>query len=192
MWFAFSLLITKKYYENIVLALTILLITSFGALAQTDKAETYVGIQYQQADFDVKKPDFRLDSSKSTLGVNASITNYETKNIGLTAEGTANWKTGSQSIQHYSLMGGITLKSRKYQTVQPFVRGLVGVSLIKADNERFSTDSRTSTDVMYAVGAGIDVGKERVKWRLVQADYVQTKFFNQSQNTLRIGSGIIF
>jgi hypothetical protein len=71
-----------------------------------------------------------FDFSSTVHGVNGSATWYvsdssESLPIGVTAEGAGNFKDGQSLV---SAMAGLTLKARQFQTFQPFLHGLAGVT----------------------------------------------------------------
>jgi hypothetical protein len=68
---------------------------------------------------------------------------------------------------------------------RPFAHALVGVSRISVDG--FGSDTSFGS----AYGGGIDYRlKGPIHWRL-QGDYLQTRFFSQTQNDFRFSTGIV-
>jgi len=70
--------------------------------------------------------------------------------------------------------------------VSPFAHVLIG-------GAHFSAGGASDTSFSTAIGAGIDtkiVGG--VYWRIIQGDYVMTRFFNSRQDNGRLSTGIVF
>jgi hypothetical protein len=140
----------------------------------TPNSEFYVGYQLVNSDVSVRD---------SAHGFNVSGTSYfkPTSPAGLTAEVGANFKN-DESLA--TAMGGLTLKARN-NTVQPFVRGLLGVSRSSVGNAEYGFS--------FVAGGGLDVKVgDTVSLRLVQADYLQTRLFGARQDNFRLGAGIVF
>lgn len=155
----------------------------------TKAQEVYVGAQYQSTDVDTPSRVFSVDNRVNTYGVNSSITKYFAGDLGVTGEIAG---TTSDSVKNYSAMGGLTLKSHTYGALQPFVHVLAGFSgeRVRVNPLRTYTDSASPA---FVLGGGLDYNTgKRVNVRLIQVDYLQTRFFNQTQNTLRLGTGLVF
>jgi hypothetical protein len=72
---------------------------------------------------------------------------------------------------------------------RPFVHALIGAGHI---NENASGLSNSNTSFADALGGGIDYHLiPLISWR-IQADALQTRFFNATQNNIRISTGIVF
>lgn len=173
---------------------------AFGASAQTTEVKTvegYVGVQAVRVNPDIRQPNYRFDRTTDTLGVNASVTRYfDNSPVGFTAEVGANFDNDETDSSLVTGMVGLTAKARRDKTVQPFVRGLVGVGRIRSNNEQLNPATffdRADTGLAFATGAGLDLqlGK-RVGLRLVQVDYLQTRTFGEPVNNVRFGAGITF
>jgi Outer membrane protein beta-barrel domain len=87
---------------------------------------------------------------------------------------------------------------RKSERIQPFFHALFGAARIKFDNDAISGDI-TDTGFAFALGGGVDVKTfgSKLAVRLVQADYVRTKFDllgtgdSNSSNNFRISTGLV-
>lgn len=175
----------KKFALTMILTLVSLFVFASPASAQgtvTPNSEWYVGYQFTNSN----AQNFKF--ADSAHGVNASATWYisdesEQLPIGLTAEGAGNFKNGESLV---TVMGGLIYKSRlASERFQPFVRGLAGAA-------RTSTGA-SDVGFSFAVGGGLDVkAGSTVSLRLLQADYLQTHLFNQTQHSIRLGAGIVF
>jgi hypothetical protein len=72
--------------------------------------------------------------------------------------------------------------------IRPFAHALLGAAHM---SESASLLSSSSTSFAYALGGGIDYHLiPLVSWR-VQADFLQTRFFSNTQNNVRISTGIV-
>ena len=158
------------------------------------QSETYVGAQFVRVNPDVRQGAFRYDGQSDSLGAVASYTNYFSKSAGLTGEVSVNFITGDRSKQLYTALGGVTLKYRENASVQPFVTGAVGIGTVHVDKRTLfiGSPAKTDTNVAYKVSTGFDLGKGNVKWRVFEAGYLQTRFFNQRQDNFVLSTGVIF
>ena len=86
------------------------------------------------------------------------------------------------SVYTYLFGPQVSLPSR----VSPFAHFLLGgahISAVGFGNSSFSM----------ALGGGIDTEvTPRVRWRIIQGDYLMTNFGGRPQNNARISTGIIF
>ena len=72
--------------------------------------------------------------------------------------------------------------------VRPFAQALVGAAHM---SESASFLSSSDTSFAYALGGGIDYHLiPLISWR-VQGDLLQTRFFSNTQNNVRISTGIV-
>jgi hypothetical protein len=69
--------------------------------------------------------------------------------------------------------------------ISPFAHVLLG-------GGHFSSSGAGDTSFSTAVGVGIDAKlMHGVSWRVIQGDYVTTRFFGSTQNNVRVSSGIV-
>lgn len=162
----------------------------FGFIGTATAQETFVGATYVRINPDVRQPSFHFDKQSDSVGVTASVTDYETKNIGLTAEGSAVFNKGDQPNQLYTGLAGLTLK-RQYTSVAPFVKGLAGVGILRVGNTVFGR-SKSDAELAVKLSAGLDLGKGKIKYRLIEAGYLRTYFYNSTQGSLILSTGIVF
>lgn len=72
---------------------------------------------------------------------------------------------------------------------RPFAQGLVGLAHLHETAHEFSYAESTVGD---AIGGGLDYHfRPRIAWR-VQADLLQTRFHNQTENDVRASTGLVF
>lgn len=88
-----------------------------------------------------------------------------------------------QTMHNFLFGPQITLGHGK---VSPFVHGLVGAS-------HGTSPGFSDTVLGFAIGGGLDVKwTERISVRLVQADYLGTRYADATQNNFRLSAGIVF
>jgi hypothetical protein len=69
--------------------------------------------------------------------------------------------------------------------ISPFAHVLLG-------GAHFSASGVGDTSFSTAIGVGIDAKlMHEVSWRVIQGDYVTTRFFGSTQNNVRVSSGIV-
>lgn len=101
------------------------------------------------------------------------------------------------SVNTFSYLFGPKLAIRSHEKVTPFVQALFGGAHQKT-TVKVSGISVSDSEGAFAMalGGGIDVkATTNVAIRLVQAEYVLTKFTdgdNNRQNSLRISAGVVF
>lgn len=101
------------------------------------------------------------------------------------------------SVNTFSYLFGPKLAIRSHEKVTPFVQALFGGAHQKT-TVKVSGISVSDSESAFAMalGGGIDVkATTNVAIRLVQAEYVLTKFTdgdNNRQNSLRISAGVVF
>jgi opacity protein-like surface antigen len=179
----------KKFLFSLVMLVAL---TAFAGTASAQKTfDGYVGAQVVRVNPDVRVPSFKFDKQTDSIGANASLTGFVTDNVGVTGEIAGTTKNGTSVITG---LAGLTIQARRDKTVQPFVRGLAGLSREAANNELVKLPlSRSDFGFAFAVGAGVDVRvSKNVAIRILQADYLQTHNFGERQDNLRLGAGIRF
>ncbi len=91
-------------------------------------------------------------------------------------------------MSHHALFGPqVTLRSGRWK---PFARALLGVS--RVSEERYNETNRfPDTATAWGVGGGLDWQPfERIKIRIIQADYLRSKTYLGGE-TLRASFGIV-
>jgi hypothetical protein len=150
------------------------LLVSFSAYAQ-DKVELFGGYSY-----------LRVDTSPS-FNTNAWELAGQYK--------FADWLGGVAEVDgHYGSPGGVSTSVHTFlfgpqiswpARVSPFAHVLIGGARVSAGG--FS-DTAFST----AVGGGIDTRLlPGVYWRVIEGDYLSTRFFGRTQNNARLSTGIV-
>jgi len=142
------------------------------ALAQ--RVEIFGGAQFEH-----------VQSSYNAVGWNASLTGNFKHVLGITGDfgGVYKSNTFSSSVHTYTV--GPVLTAR-LPVIQPFVHALFGGATISAGGV-------STTAFAMLVGGGLDVGlRKGIGLRLVQADWLMTKFGNETQDRQgRVSAGIV-
>jgi hypothetical protein len=190
-----------------LLAAGFLFFLPLAAFAQeAPRAELFGGYSY-----------FRADGGGNLHGWNGSIAGNLSRWFGLVADFSGHF--GSESFQVgvpvvtpfppvpslstdidsnlHLFLAGPRLSYRKHERLVPFGHLLLGVARAHIDGKfegptfivRFSN---TDTAFALALGGGLDVElSKRVALRLIQADYLLTRFGDGTQNNGRISVGIV-
>ena len=159
----------RNHFINTILISCVLCAPVFG-----QKVEIFGGAQYEH-----------LQSSYNAVGWNASLTGNFKHVLGITADfsGVYNSRRASSSVYTYTI--GPVLTAR-LPVVQPFVHALFGGATT-------STTGRSDNAFAMLVGGGLDIGlRKGIGLRLVQADWLLTKFGDQTQDQQgRVSAGIV-
>lgn len=153
----------------------LVLLVSLSARAQ-DKVELFGGYSY-----------LRVDNSPS-INMNGWALAGQYK--------FADWLGGVAEVDgHYGSPGGVSTSAHTFlfgpqvswpARVSPFAHVLIGGAHVSGGG---LSDSSFST----AVGAGIDTRlAPGIYWRIIEGDYVSTRFFGRTQNNARLSTGIVF
>lgn len=187
-------------HRIIAIVFALLLLASAG-YGQVPSGNVFVGYSYMSADL--------LSNNRTNLnGWNGSVEGKVLPFIGLVADFSGHY--GSASAAPAACPGVLFISgscsplsaSTHIQTflfgprvsvsvgkVRPFAHALIGAGHISQSAAGFS-DSNTS--FAYALGGGLDYHLiPLISWR-VQGDLVQTRFFSNTQNNVRISTGIVF
>jgi hypothetical protein len=142
--------------------------------AFAQKVEIFGGYQFEH-----------LQPSYNASGWNASVTGNFKHVLGITADfsGAYKSKTVSSSVHTYTF--GPVLTAR-LPVVQPFVHALFGGATASAGGT-------SQTAFAMFLGGGLDIGlRKGIGLRLVQADWLLTKFASDTQDRQgRVSTGIV-
>jgi len=196
--------------KKAILAAGAVIFLSLSALAQeTPKGEVFGGYSY-----------FRGDGGANLHGWNGSITGNLNRWFGVTADFSGHYNSGSSNVAvnipqiplfttsvdansniHNFLFGG-TFSHRGSETLVPFAHALAGFSRSHVDGTAVtnvlggtSVTSFSGSDTAFAAafGGGLDVKlNKKFAFRVVQADYLLTRFGRGTQSNARISTGIVF
>lgn len=140
------------------------------AVQAQDKAEVFGGYQY-----------FRPDGGPNMNGWNGALTGNINKNFGITADFSGTYGSG---LSFYTYAFGPKVTAN-LPVVKPFVHALFGAARLSGGG-----GSTTGFDTM--VGGGFDVGHGHLAFRVIQADWMLTRFsgFNDKKN-FRASTGLV-
>jgi hypothetical protein len=159
--------IRKSIWRSMLLSLLFGMLSSV-SLAQ--KLEVFGGYQFTHL-----QPAFNAN------GWNASVTGNFKHVLGITGDFSGAYK---QNTNVYTYTVGPVLQAR-LPVVQPFVHALFGG--ITASN------GRSHSGFAMLVGGGIDLGlRKGIGFRIVQADWLSTRFSGDTRNrNARVSTGIV-
>lgn len=159
----------RKQSPAVVLALGLLC-----AFAHAQRVEIFGGAQFEH-----------LESSYNAVGWNASLTGNFKHVLGITGDfsGVYNSRRANSSVYTYTV--GPVLTAR-LPVIQPFIHALFG-------GARISSSGTSDNAFAMLVGGGLDIGlRKGIGIRLVQADWLMTKFADQTQDKQgRVSAGIV-
>jgi hypothetical protein len=150
---------------------------SLSAHAQglSDKVEIFGGYSYLRLD---SSPQVNLNGWEASGQY--KITNW----FGAVADFSGDYGSplGVSSSLHTFLFGP---QVSWHARVSPFAHVLIG-------GAHFSADGGSTTSFASAIGGGIDTRlTDRFSWRIIQGDYLITRFGSQTQNNARVSTGIV-
>jgi len=148
----------------------LLLILLIASAAQAQKAEVFAGYQYTH-----------LDPGYNASGWNGSVTGNFGELFGLTADVSGVYNSGTR---FYTYTVGPEVHA-PLPFVKPFVHALFGGAT--------ATGAGPSSNgfAMY-LGGGLDIGHGLIGWRVIQADWMHTRFSGVSDNkNSRICTGLL-
>jgi opacity protein-like surface antigen len=187
----------KNDLRKLFLIASLALLLPASALAQdTPKAEVFGGYSYLRGDGD-GDPGFNLH------GWNASVAGNLNKWFGLVLDFSGHY--GGQSVtinttrvrfdaNSHSYLAGPRFSYRGNEKMTPFFHALFGGVRAHGEGSLGSTNfSVTDTAFGMALGGGLDVKvHDKIAIRLIQADYLLTRFDSSNQNNARVSAGIVF
>jgi opacity protein-like surface antigen len=176
------------------------------ALAQSgtnsgpDRVEIFGGYSYLGSDFNF--PEF---SSDHFNGWEASVTGKVNRWAGITADISGHYGSSiavgvapdfmSEETPHqYTVMFGPQLSYPNRTRVIPFAHALFGFSNAKVGQfDLDAVNTASDTGFAMALGGGLDFSlTKNIAIRGVQADWMRTTLFHQTQNEPRLSTGIVF
>jgi hypothetical protein len=143
----------------------------FASVSQAqDKAEVFGGYQYT-----------RPDGGPNLNGWNGAFTGNFNKNFGITADFGGTYGSG---LSFYTFAFGPKVTAN-LPVVHPFVHALVG-------GARISGGGGGTTGFTTMLGGGLDVGHGHLAFRVIQADWMLTRFsgFTDKKNA-RVSTGLV-
>lgn len=171
--------------RKILFMTSLVLLLSLTAMAQADtpKAELFGGYSY---------------AGERTHGFDAAVAVNANEWFGVVADfgrqfTDINGTDSREEIRTQTYLFGPQFSLRRNPRVTPFARALFGASRIKTEATEFGqTFAFSDTSFALALGGGLDVRiNDTVAIRVIQAEYVRTSFFGETQNKGRISAGIV-
>lgn len=159
---------------RIYLVHTMLLVGILCAPAWAQRVEIFGGAQFEH-----------LESAYNAVGWNASLTGNFKHVLGITGDFSGVYNSHRTNSSFYTYTVGPVLTAR-LPVIQPFVHALFGGATL-------SSGGASSSAFAMFVGGGLDLGlRKGIGFRLVQADWLMTKFADQTQDRQgRVSAGIV-
>jgi len=161
--------------------LFLFLLGNRGLAQQVSRAEVFGGYSY-----------FRINPASGEganfNGWNAAFQGNVNSYFSLVADFSGAYQNDEASVNIHSFLGGPRITKRLGKT-SPFAHALFGAA--RAEASAFGVGV-SETKFAMALGGGVDLEvTKRTSVRLVQADYVMTRFADQTQNNIRLSFGIV-
>jgi opacity protein-like surface antigen len=174
--------------RKFLLIISVACLLPLAAQAQeTPKAEVFGGYSYLRADGD--------GESTNVNGWNGSVAVSANKWLSFVSDFSGHYKSfddglGSNvDINSHSFLFGPRVSARG-EKVTPFAHALFGGLRSSAGTSGLSFND---SSFAMALGGGLDVKvSNRVAIRVAQADYFMTRVLGDTQNNLRISTGLVF
>ncbi len=142
------------------------------ASAGASRVEVFGGGQYLHLD-----PNFNME------GWNVALTGNVKGWLGITVDGGGSYHSG---LKFHTIAVGPELRAN-LPMIKPFVHGLVG-------GARSSGGGVSADGFVGMIGGGVDLGSGMFAFRVVQADWMATRFSNftnKSNKNFRASAGIV-
>jgi len=179
---------------RVTATILLLFILSIAAHAQLPSGNVFIGYSYARA-------DLSFADHASLRGWDASLEGKLFPMVGMVAEMSSHYNYSSiplctipgvcpavavnSVLRTYAAGPQVSLPFGKFS---PFAHALFGAAHIKEGGDGFAV---ADTSFAAILGGGLDYHLfYRIKWR-VQADEVQTRFFDSTQNNLRVSTGVV-
>jgi opacity protein-like surface antigen len=181
--------------KKLFLLTAVLFLAAVPASAQDDypSAEIFGGYSYLSVDLNIDDPDdfFDFDDREGVHGFGFSVAGNLSRSVGIVGDFSYNKKSvdfpgGDIDSSVFIFLFGPRFTARG-DTANVFGHVLVGGSRFKVED--FDSDVGFSL----GVGGGVDINvSDSVGIRLVQADYIPTRIFEEWFHNLRFQIGIVF
>jgi Outer membrane protein beta-barrel domain len=164
------------------LILPLLFVPLAATAQQTPKVEVFGG--YSNLEANLNAASFNLN------GTDFSVTENVNPWFGGTLDFTSHFGTEAGiKVNTETLTYGPVISYRKHPSVVPFGHVLLGAVRGSSD---YLDISKPAVHFAVAAGGGIDVKvTDRVALRLIQADYLMTRFSSSRQDNIRLSAGIV-
>jgi hypothetical protein len=165
-----------------------LLILPVSALAQqTPKVEVFGGYSNLTPNVGLSN----LNGNFNLSGFNLSVTENLNSWFGGVLDFSSHYGTEAAfKTQMQTVMYGPVFAYRKHPSIVPFVHGMLGA--VRGGPEYLDI-SKSELQFGMIGGGGVDLKvSRRVSLRLIQADYLMTRFSSTRQDNIRLSAGIVF
>ncbi len=169
-------------HKSRVIILPLLFVPFAATAQQTPKTEVFGG--YSNLVANVSGPSFNLN------GLDFSVAENVNSWFGGVLDFTSHFGTeAGNKVNTQTIAYGPVFSYRKHPNVVPFARGLLGAVRGSAD---YLDISKPAWQFAVVAGGGLDVKlTDKVALRLIQADYVMTRFSATRQDNIRLSAGIV-
>jgi opacity protein-like surface antigen len=185
--------------SRIAVVVSAVVVLATAACAQVPSGNVFVGYSYMSADL--------VPGNRTNLnGWNASVEGKVLPFIGIVADfsghygsapiapnpsctgvvgGSCSGLNASTNIHNFLFGPRVSVSVGK---IRPFAQALFGASHVSDSESGFSG---SDTSFAYALGGGVDYRLiPLISWRM-QADWLQSRFFSNTQNDVRISTGVV-
>lgn len=177
-----------------LLTMCLLLIMSVFAVAQeAPKAEVFGGYQLLHANTGTN-----FLNSFNMNGWDAAVNGYFSHYIGVTGDFSGTYGTPKVagigvSTHAYTYMFGPVVRATNSSAFTPFAHVLFGGGHFNGSvNSGGVSGSKSDSSFAWAGGGGVDVKASRyLSIRVAQFDFLQTRFFSDTQNNFRYSAGVV-
>jgi len=173
----------RNYMQKVTWLVSLVLLLGVTAMAQeTPKAEVFGGYSHFVADVG--------GTSINMNGFHVSVRENLNSWFGGDLDFSTNYGTEAGfNVNTQSIMYGPVFAYRKRSRVTPFGHVLLGAV---RGSGGFVGISQPATKFGIAPGGGVDVKlSDMVSIRLVEADYLMTRFLGVKQDNIRVSAGIV-
>lgn len=170
--------------RKLLVVVGLILLALPAAAQETRRAELYGGYSYARLN-----PGGLAGNEFNLHGWHGAIQGNVTNWFGLVGDFSGHYGTrgGANVSSHQALFGPrVTLPAGP---VRPFGHALFGVA---RGNAGLFGSTQSDAAFGMGIGGGVDIGGERMAWRLVQVDYLMTRFFDVRQDNMRLSTGLLF
>jgi hypothetical protein len=173
--FEFPILEGNSMFRRLAILLALVFLISISARAQ-DRIQLFGGYSFER---------YGATPKRHLSGWELSGYYKLAPWVGITADLDAHYGLPSSlDARTLHLMAGPQFTIPFPGRFSPFVHVLGGLGHVRAGEAR--------TSVAGAIGGGVDLPlAPLISWRVIQADYLITRFFNGTQNNIRISSGLV-
>ena len=170
----------------------LLFLSTRGYGQETPKLELFGGYSYMRAD--------DASNGANMNGWNASVTGNANRWLGVTIDLSGHYRSindlpyASSTVNTHIMAVGPRIASRGAGRITPFGHALLGVG-----RSGFSTRTLSGSfdgvhySVLGILGGGVDIRVGgRLGFRLIQGDYIMTRFAGRLEHQFRLSTGLVF